>query len=68
MAELGIEASAAAIARHYAGLIDGLLVDERDPPAELAVAETRCDTLMQSLDDRIRVARAALALAERLAR
>ena len=68
MAELGIEAGAAAIARHYAGLIDGLLVDERDPPAGLAVAEARCDTLMQSLDDRIRVARAALALAERLAR
>lgn len=66
MAELGMEASAAAIAGHYAGLIDGLLVDERDPPVALPVAEDRCDTLMHSLDDRVRVARAALALAERL--
>ena len=68
MAELGIAASASAIAHHYAGLIDGLLVDERDPPADLPIAEARCDTLMHSLDDRIRVARAALALAEQLAR
>lgn len=67
MAELGIAATASAIARHYDGLIDGLLVDERDPPADLPIATERCDTLMHSLDDRIRVARAALALAERLA-
>jgi len=66
MAELGMKANAAAIARHYDGLIDGFLVDERDPPSDLPVAEARCDTLMLSLDDRIRVARAALALAQRL--
>ncbi|HET8612766.1 MAG TPA: 2-phospho-L-lactate transferase [Sphingomonas sp.] len=66
MAELGIEANAAAIARHYDGLIDGLLIDERDPPFDLPIAEARCDTLMRSLDDRIRVACAALALAQHL--
>jgi LPPG:FO 2-phospho-L-lactate transferase len=68
MAELGIAASATAIACHYAGLIDGLLVDQRDPPADLPVPEARCDTLMNSLEDRIRVARATLMLAERIAR
>ena len=66
MAELGVEANALSIARHYAGFLDGLLVDERDPEIGLPVAQLRTDTLMLSLDDRIRVARAALALADRL--
>ena len=68
MAELGIAASAASIARHYEGLLDGLIVDCRDGETVLPVAQARCDTLMESLDDRIRVARAALSLAEQLRR
>lgn len=68
MAELGLDVSAAAIARHYAGVIDGLLVDDRDPPAELSIATRRADTLMRTLDDRVRVAQAALALAAELRR
>ncbi len=68
MAELGVEIGAAAIARHYAGVIDGMLVDERDPMGDIGVASARADTLMHSLDDRIRVARAALALADTLRR
>ena len=67
MTELGLDVGAPAIARHYAGVIDGLLVDERDPPAEIGIASARADTLMHTLDDRIRVAHAALALADKLA-
>ena len=63
MAELGIEISAAAVARHYDGVIDAMLVDERDPPGRLPVRSARTDTLVPDLDDRVRVARAALALA-----
>ena len=63
MAELGLEVTVEAVARHYGDVIDGMLVDERDPPAELAVASARADTMMRTLDDRIRVAQAALDLA-----
>ncbi len=66
MVELGIEVSARSIADHYRGVIDGLLVDERDADVDLPVAQARADTLMHSLEDRIRVARAALALADTL--
>ncbi len=67
MTELGLQISASAIAQHYEGVIDALLVDERDPPESLPIASARADTLMRTLDDRIRVARAALALAAELA-
>jgi LPPG:FO 2-phospho-L-lactate transferase len=66
MRELGIEVSAPAIAQHYADLIDGILIDERDPPCTLELAHARTDTLMKTLEDRTRVARAALELADRL--
>lgn len=74
MAELGIAADALAIARHYSGVIDGLLIDEADAAVEtrdalektgLRIGVTR--TLMKTLDDRDRVADAALALAAELA-
>jgi LPPG:FO 2-phospho-L-lactate transferase len=42
------------------------LVDARDPPTSLDVPEARADTLMKTLEDRIRVARAALELADSL--
>lgn len=66
MAELGLACDAAAIARHYGDAIDALLVDERDPPVEIDIPSRRADTLMHSLADRIRVAEAALALADSL--
>jgi len=68
MAELGVAATPATIAAHYAGLLDGLLVDERDAVDGLAIAYDQADTLMTTLDDRARVARAALALADRIGR
>lgn len=66
MRELGLETTAAAVARHYEGIIAAMLVDERDPPGDPGIANARCDTLMTTLEDRQRVARAALALAERI--
>ncbi|TZG24153.1 2-phospho-L-lactate transferase [Sphingomonas montanisoli] len=67
MGELGLMVSASAVAAHYGDILDGLLVDERDPPEDIGgVVVARADTLMHDLDDRIRVARAALALAESL--
>lgn len=68
MAELGLEVRVESVARHYGDVIDGMLVDERDPPAELAVASARADTMMRTLEDRIRVAQAALDLAATLKR
>ena len=66
MAELGVAVTPATIAGHYAGVIDGLLFDERDPAAALPVPHATADTLMTTLEDRVRVARGALALAERI--
>jgi LPPG:FO 2-phospho-L-lactate transferase len=63
MAELGVELTAASIERHYAGVVDAWLLDDADAP--IATPHAFCDTLMHSLDDRVRVARAALDLAAR---
>ncbi len=66
MRELGVPVGNAAIAEHYAGLIDGLVIHlGDDAPAGVTVART--DTLMHALDDRERVARVALALARDIA-
>ena len=69
MLELGVPATSQAIAEHYRGLIDGLVIDEadaaeRDLP-EIAVKVTR--TLMQNDADRDRLAVEALAFADELA-
>jgi LPPG:FO 2-phospho-L-lactate transferase len=68
MAELGIDANTAAVARHYRGLIDGLVVDDADSDetagVEVPVLATR--TLMIELDDRDRLARDVVAFATTL--
>jgi LPPG:FO 2-phospho-L-lactate transferase len=64
MLELGLPVSAAAIANHYADILDGMLIDERDTDGEFRIATARADTLMVSLEDRVRVAVAAVALAD----
>ena len=69
MRELGVPATSKAIAQHYRGLIDGLVIDEtdaaeRDLPG-IAVKVTR--TLMQNDADRDRLAVEALAFADELA-
>ena len=67
MREMGLAITNQSIAAHYADVIDGLLIDERDDAADLSIAYDVTDTLMKTLEDRERVARAALALAERIA-
>lgn len=66
MAELGQSVSLSTIARHYEGLIDGLLIDSGDDGSALGVASAATDIMMNSLTDRARVARATLALAQTL--
>jgi LPPG:FO 2-phospho-L-lactate transferase len=67
MAELGLPLTNASIAAHYAGLIGGLLVDSGDDAEGVLIPVARTATLMRSLEDRTRVARAALDLAGALA-
>ena len=67
MEELGIEVSPAAVAAHYGELLDGMIFDRRDPIGESTLPRLSIDTLMVTLEDRVRVASAALQLADRLA-
>ena len=65
MTELGVPPSPISIVQHYANLIDGFILDARDAAlADSLGVPVRCvDTLMVTLDDRQRVAQAALDLA-----
>ena len=62
MAELNMPSTAAAVAGHYAGLIDGFVLDEQDAGVDgsLNVPSTVTRTVMVTLDDRIALARATL--------
>ena len=62
MAELGVPVTNAAIAAHYEGLIDGLVLDRADraEAAEPAVPALATETVMTSLEDRTALAAAAL--------
>jgi LPPG:FO 2-phospho-L-lactate transferase len=69
MEALGRPRSAAGVASLYAGLIDGMVVDEGDPeppPAEPRTLVTA--TLMEGAAGRVRLARKVLDFAEELAR
>jgi LPPG:FO 2-phospho-L-lactate transferase len=66
MTELGQPVTNASIAAHYDDLLDGLLINRGDDAPVIAQAEA--DTLMHTIEDRARVARAALDLAETLRR
>lgn len=69
MAEMGIDVSTAAIASHYRGLIDGLVIDASDENdadgVDVPVLATQ--TLMRTLDDRRRLARDVMAFLRTLA-
>jgi LPPG:FO 2-phospho-L-lactate transferase len=69
MCELGIATTSRAIAVHYRGLIDGLVIDESDAAdverVDIQTAVT--PTLMKSIDDKRRLAGGVLAFAERVA-
>ena len=59
MAELGVPADSRALAAHYAGLIDGMVIDESDraDAAALDIPVCVAPTLMRTLEDRVRLAR-----------
>lgn len=71
MRELGIEPSATAVAAHYNGLIEGLVIDEVDARHSDAIAATGAavrvaQTVMRSMEDRTALARECLAFAAKL--
>ena len=73
MAELGEDPSAPGVARHYGDLLDGFILDSTDGNMveqleSEGIAATSCDTLMTSLEDKVRVARSSLEFARSLAR
>lgn len=72
LGELGLPVDNAAIVDHYAGLIDGLVIDGADADEASALEERGVDvfttsTLMRSDDDRRRLAQDALGFAAGLA-
>jgi LPPG:FO 2-phospho-L-lactate transferase len=68
MAELGLDVSGAAVARRYADIIDGFVIDQVDPiPAPLqGVTFFSGATLMSTVDDRLQLAHAVLGAADTL--
>ncbi len=68
MTELGLEATSATVARRYGDLLDGYIVDtvDADDVAGLDVRITVAPTLMTSLEDKVALARVALAAADAL--
>jgi LPPG:FO 2-phospho-L-lactate transferase len=67
MGELGLEVTHAAIADHYAGLVDGLMIDCPDDGIAGDVVIAVENTMMRTLDDRIALARCVLEFADQLA-
>jgi len=72
-AELGIEPSAVSVARHYAGLLDGFVIDRQDAQLAgeieaLGMQVLVTQTLMLTPGDRRRLAAEVLEFAARLAR
>ena len=70
MGELGLAVDAATVARHYAGKIDGFVLDREDAESEarLSLPVLVTDTLMQSFDDKRNLAEACLRFCAELGR
>ena len=68
MAELGLDVTAASVARRYAELIDGFVVDQTDalPEPVPSVTFFSAATLMSNVEDRLRLAQAVLRAADTL--
>jgi LPPG:FO 2-phospho-L-lactate transferase len=72
MRELGVAATATSVARHYADLIDGIVIDEVDAGlrGEIeagGIAACVAPAVMRSTDDRVALARTCLAFARDIA-
>ena len=70
MTELGIAPDARSIASHYGDLIDGFVLDAQDAQSIDVMPQpvTVTNTVMQTLDDKVALARHCLAFCDRLAR
>jgi LPPG:FO 2-phospho-L-lactate transferase len=70
MNELGLEMSALGVYQHYGDLLDGFVLDEQDRELIDEFPETSrlhcCNTVMESMDDRIALARECLRFAASL--
>jgi LPPG:FO 2-phospho-L-lactate transferase len=69
MGELGMPTTPAGIARHYRGLLDGLVIDRADESLTAALGKLPVlvtDTLMKGPDDKRRLAAEVLSFARRL--
>ena len=68
MRELGIAANSKAIAEHYRGLIDGLIVDTSDASdvAGIGVPTMPTQTMMRNLEDRKQLAADVIRFADTL--
>ena len=71
MMELGVTQSAASVARHYGGLIDGFVLDSEDAASgdeirALGLDVLTTNTVMQSLEDRVSLAADVLQFATKL--
>ncbi len=69
MGELGLAVNSASVARHYSGLIDGFVVDTADAAlvSDLGVPALVTNTVMQTVDDKVALARDCLDFCARLA-
>ncbi|PYD71868.1 2-phospho-L-lactate transferase [Novacetimonas hansenii] len=70
MAELGLEVSAASVARHYADFVDLFVLDETDAALrqDIDVPCVTAQTLMTTLEDRVALARHVCQLAQAMGR
>jgi len=66
MTELGIPVDSTSVASHYAGLIDGMIVDSEDPCPADGIQIARADIAMPDLSRKIALASDAMALAARI--
>jgi len=68
MVELGLAPDSVAVAQHYAGLIDGFVIDRADQALQkdLRLPVLVTNTLMRSLDDKLALAQQCLAFCHRL--
>jgi LPPG:FO 2-phospho-L-lactate transferase len=69
MGELGLAVNSVSVARHYAGLIDGFVVDTADAALvpDLGVPALVTNTVMRTVDDKVALARDCLGFCARLA-
>jgi LPPG:FO 2-phospho-L-lactate transferase len=69
MAELHLQPDSRTVARHYADLIDGFVIDSQDEMLEkdMGLPILVTNTIMRTLDDRVALAQQCLAFCARLA-